>query len=97
MKIRITPSKAFGEITPPPSKSYAHRFLICSSLAKGISTVKGVIDSKDMEATLNCILSLGASSLLTFFACFVEKICYTVQKGYYSLIGFSFGRQYERF
>ena len=31
MKIRITPSKAFGEITPPPSKSYAD---LCSLIEK---------------------------------------------------------------
>ncbi len=61
MKVIIKPSIAKGEITAPPSKSYAHRLLICSALAKGISTVKGIIDSKDMEATLNCIKSLGVS------------------------------------
>jgi 3-phosphoshikimate 1-carboxyvinyltransferase len=61
MKVIIKPSIANGEITAPPSKSYAHRLLICSALAKGVSTINGVINSKDMEATLNCIKSLGAS------------------------------------
>ena len=61
MKVIIKPSIAVGEITAPPSKSYAHRLLICSALAKGVSTVNGVINSKDMEATLNCIKALGAS------------------------------------
>lgn len=61
MKVIIKPSIAKGEISAPPSKSYAHRFLICSALAKGESDVNGVIDSKDMEATLNCISALGAS------------------------------------
>lgn len=61
MKVIIKPSIANGEITAPPSKSYAHRLLICSALANGVSTINGVINSKDMEATLNCIKSLGAS------------------------------------
>lgn len=61
MRVKIEPSIARGEIYAPPSKSYAHRLLICSALAKGISTVKGVISSKDMEATLNCISALGVS------------------------------------
>ena len=61
MKVIIKPSIASGEITAPPSKSYAHRLLICSALAKGVSTINGVINSKDMEATLNCIKALGVS------------------------------------
>lgn len=61
MKVKIEPSIARGKIQAPPSKSYAHRLLICSALAKGESSVKGVTNSKDMEATLNCISALGAS------------------------------------
>lgn len=61
MKVKIEPSIAKGEIKAPPSKSYAHRLLICSALANGTSTVNGVINSYDMEATLNCISALGVS------------------------------------
>lgn len=61
MKVKIEPSIARGEIEAPPSKSYAHRLLICSALANGVSTVKGIINSKDMEATMNCISALGVS------------------------------------
>ncbi len=61
MRVKIEPSIAKGEIQAPPSKSYAHRLLICSALAEGTSTVKGVINSKDMEATLNCVSALGVS------------------------------------
>jgi len=63
MKVKIEPSIAVGKINAPPSKSYAHRLLICSALAEGKSSVKGVINSKDMEATLNCISALGATFL----------------------------------
>ena len=61
MRVKIEPSIARGEIKAPPSKSYAHRLLICSALANGTSTVNGVINSYDMEATLNCISALGVS------------------------------------
>ena len=61
MKVKIEPSIAKGVISAPPSKSYAHRLLICSALANGISSVDGILDSKDMEATLNCISALGVS------------------------------------
>lgn len=59
MKIKIYKSIAKGEIKAPPSKSYAHRLLIASALAKGKSEIDGIIDSKDMQATLFCIEALG--------------------------------------
>ncbi len=61
MKVKIEPSIATGEIKAPPSKSYAHRLLIASALAEGQCSVSGIINSKDMEATLNCISALGVS------------------------------------
>ena len=60
MKIRISKGRAKGDILSPPSKSYAHRLLICSALAEGNSKIKGISESKDMEATLGCIRELGA-------------------------------------
>ena len=59
MKIKINKSCLKGEIKAPPSKSYAHRFLIGASLAKGESKIEGIIDSADMKATLSCISALG--------------------------------------
>ena len=61
MKITIDKSNPIGNITAPPSKSYAHRLLICASLAYGKSVVKNVALSADVRATLKCIESLGAS------------------------------------
>ncbi|MDD5923928.1 MAG: 3-phosphoshikimate 1-carboxyvinyltransferase [Clostridia bacterium] len=61
MDVIIEPSVAKGNITAPPSKSYAHRMMICAALAKGESTVAGISQSQDMLATLNCIKSLGVS------------------------------------
>ncbi len=63
MNIKIKKGIAKGEINAPPSKSYAHRLLIASSLARGQSTVLGVSDSVDMQATLECLSALGIDYL----------------------------------
>ena len=60
MNVTIKPSIARGEITPPPSKSYAHRLLICAALASGTSEIRGISESEDMLATLDCLSLLGA-------------------------------------
>lgn len=59
MKRRINKGIAVGKITAPPSKSVAHRLLICGALAKGESVIEGISQSRDMEATLDCIKALG--------------------------------------
>lgn len=61
MKIEIKPSTLCGEIIAPPSKSIAHRFLICGALSRGESRINGVSGSDDMKATLSCLSALGAS------------------------------------
>ncbi len=60
MKIEIKPSIAKGVIAAPPSKSFAHRFLICGALSHGQSKVHGISESDDMKATIGCLSSLGA-------------------------------------
>ena len=59
MDVRITPKHLSGTVTPPPSKSQAHRLLIAAALAGGVSTVRGVAMSQDVEATLRCLTALG--------------------------------------
>ena len=61
MKVKIEPSIASGEIKAPPSKSYAHRYLIASALAEGESIIEGIISSDDMEATVKCASALDVS------------------------------------
>ncbi len=61
MDIRIYPGKLSGTVRVPPSKSVAHRALICASLAEGKSEIRGISGSKDMEATIGCMTALGAS------------------------------------
>ena len=60
MKVVITPSKASGCVCAPPSKSMAHRALICGALA-GNSTIHNLAWSQDGLATLGCLQSLGCS------------------------------------
>lgn len=48
-----------GEITVPPSKSYAHRALIALALSKGKGVVRPVDLSMDIMATLKCLEDLG--------------------------------------
>lgn len=60
MKAKISPSIVNGKIHIPPSKSMAHRSIICASLAKGTSTIKNVAYSKDIIATIEGMRQLGA-------------------------------------
>lgn len=60
MKVKISPSKISGKITAPPSKSMAHRYLICAALADGESVIKNIAQSEDILATIDCLTSLGA-------------------------------------
>ena len=53
MNVIITPSIARGDITPPPSKSYAHRLLICAALGSESSEIRGISKSDDMLATVS--------------------------------------------
>mgnify|MGYP004516807679 FL=1 len=60
MDIRIRPHTLSGAVTPPPSKSMAHRLLLAAALADGVSTIENVALSQDIEATLHCMEALGA-------------------------------------
>ena len=60
MKLQINPGTARGRVTAPPSKSMAHRMMICAGLAAGTSVLQGISDSQDMQATLDCLAALGA-------------------------------------
>ncbi len=60
MLVEIKPSAVKGTVKAPPSKSMAHRLLICAGLAKGESVIKNVAYSQDILATLDCLEVLGA-------------------------------------
>ena len=56
----IKADKLIGEVTPPPSKSILHRYIIASSLAKGISKIENISYSDDIIATIEAMKKLGA-------------------------------------
>ncbi len=60
MKIEITASQPNAAVKAPPSKSYAHRMLICAGLSHGTSRISGISGSQDMLATIDCLKALGA-------------------------------------
>lgn len=62
MKVTVLPFTARGEVVAPPSKSMAHRALICGALTRK-STIRNVAYSKDIEATLRCLQAMGATVL----------------------------------
>lgn len=59
--VKITPTKLQGTVQVPPSKSMAHRAIICASLAKGKSRIDNIEYSKDIEATLQAMEALGTT------------------------------------
>lgn len=59
MTVTIEKGRAKGTVTAPPSKSMAHRNLICAAFTEK-STVRGVDFSEDIKATLACLEALGA-------------------------------------
>lgn len=60
MDLQIIPKKLSGSVTPPPSKSQAHRLLIAAALSGGVSVIHGLADSQDIQATRRCLSALGA-------------------------------------
>ncbi len=52
-----------GEVTAPPSKSMAHRLLVCAALADRPCHIPLGEPSGDIIATLSCLEQLGASIL----------------------------------
>ena len=61
MTVTIRPSKPVGSVAAPPSKSMAHRLLICAGQAIGAQTVHGVAPSEDILATMDCLRALGVT------------------------------------
>ena len=60
MRAAIEPCALRGTVTAPPSKSMAHRMLICAALAEGESVVRPIELSEDILATSDGLRALGA-------------------------------------
>lgn len=75
--LTFQPSRAISSVSAPPSKSMAHRHIICSALAaltlaakesSDLATTKSTISnidlSEDIKATLDCITALGCTTTI---------------------------------
>lgn len=62
---RCRPARLTGTVTIPPSKSAAHRAMLCAALAEGRSILSPIELSNDMKATLGAIAALGARTSLS--------------------------------
>lgn len=60
MTVTIHPGQAAGTLPAIPSKSAAHRLLICAALADQPTTLACPQSSQDIDATAACLTALGA-------------------------------------
>lgn len=60
MIARIRPAKLSGTVRAIPSKSEAHRLLICAALADSPTRLEIGGTSQDIEATIRCLAGFGA-------------------------------------
>lgn len=60
MDITITPGLLCGDVEAVPSKSMAHRYLICAAFADAITNIYCPAINQDIEATVVCLQALGS-------------------------------------
>lgn len=60
MKVEIIPGTAVGSVCAPPSKSMAHRALICAFLSGQSCEIENIAYSADITATIGALRALGA-------------------------------------
>ncbi len=61
MQVTVQKGSARGTVFAPPSKSMAHRLLICAAMSEGESVIHGISQCEDVAATLDCLEALGVS------------------------------------
>ena len=60
MNLSITPGKLGGTVTAIPSKSHAHRALICAAFSERPTELYCPVTNTDIACTVQCLNSLGA-------------------------------------
>ena len=65
MDVTITPRCLAGELTVIPSKSQAHRLLICAAFSDKPTLLRCSESNRDIEATADCLAALGARIIRT--------------------------------
>lgn len=74
MNVTIHPRPLQGQIHIIPSKSQAHRDLICAAFAKGETALICPQTNLDMDATADCLNALGARITKTEYGYHIEPI-----------------------
>ena len=62
MNVTMKPFSTNGTVFAPPSKSDAHRAIICAALSGGVCTIAPIALSDDIRATIGCVEALGATA-----------------------------------
>lgn len=65
MKVTVQPSVIKGNVRAIPSKSFAHRQLICAALADRETKISCSSLSEDINATIRCLEALGSGIKFT--------------------------------
>ena len=65
MDVTISPRRLAGELTVIPSKSQAHRLLICAAFSDNPTLLQCSETNRDIEATADCLAALGARIIRT--------------------------------
>ena len=65
MDITISPRPLRGDLTVIPSKSQAHRLLICAAFSDQPTLLRCAETNRDIEATAGCLTALGAKIIRT--------------------------------
>lgn len=74
MDLTIRPRTLRGDLSVIPSKSQAHRLLICAALADAPTLIHCPETNRDMDATADCLNALGAIVTRTDSGYHVEPI-----------------------
>ena len=72
MDITVTPGKLHGTVRAIPSKSQAHRMLICAAFADAQTVLTCPETNRDIDATVRCLNALGADITRTSDGFLVE-------------------------
>lgn len=74
MRVIVSPSVITGNVSAIPSKSFAHRQLICAALANKKTKIYCALLSEDISATMRCLVALGAGIVFEKGVIFVTPI-----------------------
>lgn len=80
MDLKLYPGKLQGNISAIPSKSQAHRLLICAAFSSTPTELICATSNEDIDATVQCLCAIGAKICRTNTGFFVEPVSNIPQK-----------------